>query len=66
METFVVRVWVPADEAAPRTPMRGIVQHAGTGRVEAFRGSEELLALVAGMAPLRTSDGSPQDPDGRP
>jgi hypothetical protein len=49
VETFVVRVWVPADgvpgEPDPAT-IRGTVEHVRSGRCTPFRDHTELLALI--------------------
>jgi hypothetical protein len=51
METFVVRVWTPADAGEP-VGLHGIVEHVGSGEQRRFRGPEELLtALSAGRDP---------------
>ncbi len=42
METFVVRVFVPADAA--ETPLAGVVEHVGTGWSAPFGSEGELLA----------------------
>lgn len=41
METFVVRIFVPA--AGGETPIAGVVEHVGTGWSASFGGEEELL-----------------------
>ncbi len=48
METFVVRVWVPAEGEETEEParMRGSVNHVGSGSSDPFRGIDELLALL--------------------
>ena len=46
METFLVQVWVPADEVSPDTHLRGLVRHIGTGVETPFRGDEEILRLL--------------------
>lgn len=43
METFLVQVWVPADEVSSDTDLRGLVRHIGTGVETPFRGAEEVL-----------------------
>jgi hypothetical protein len=48
VETFVVRVWVPAeprDEAPPRVLHR-LVERVGGGRSRPFVGGESLLAFL--------------------
>lgn len=54
METFVIRVWVPAnDGGAPSEPvgtLHGIVEHIGSGRRTPFTGHEQLCEfIVAGL-----------------
>jgi len=44
METFVVRVFVPAEEE--QLELTGIVEHSGTGRSEHFRGAESLVGVL--------------------
>ena len=49
METFVLRVWTPAESNEPVVQgygLRGFVEHVGSGRSDPFRGGDELLALV--------------------
>jgi hypothetical protein len=50
VETFVLRVWIPAEinePVAQPVGLRGFVEHVGSGRSDPFRGGDELLALVA-------------------
>jgi hypothetical protein len=58
METFVVRLWIPAeDEQEAAEPLRGILERVGAADSTPFRGGEQLLQLLrAGLA---------VDPDGR-
>ena len=58
METFVVRLWVPAeDEAEAVEPLRGVLELVGSADATPFSGGEQLLELLrAGIA---------ADPDGR-
>ena len=50
METFVVRVWLPAKAPSDAEPelvrLHGLVEHVGTGRSSAFQGLDELEALL--------------------
>jgi hypothetical protein len=49
METFVVRVWEPAPAEERTREMRsvhGLVEHVASGRSSAFRGLDELAALI--------------------
>ena len=56
VDTFVVRLWTPADHAAPAGDARGIARHVGTGRWATFRDGSELLALLAELPQLGTQD----------
>jgi hypothetical protein len=44
VETFVLRVFVPAD--AEDVPFCGIVEHPGSGLSESFHGVSELMRVV--------------------
>jgi hypothetical protein len=44
VETFVVRIFVPA-ETEP-LELSGVIEHSGTGRSEHFRGTAGLLDVV--------------------
>ena len=47
VDSFVIRLWSPADPAAPPDDApHGVIQHVGTGRSSAFRDGDELLALL--------------------
>lgn len=51
METFVVRVWRAVEEASEAgeswsAPLRGFVEHVGTGTTTRFGGGEELLRFL--------------------
>lgn len=48
METFVVRIWAPADpaERSSATALQGRVEHVASGRGVAFRGAAELCRLL--------------------
>jgi hypothetical protein len=58
METFVVRLWVPAeDEQEPAEPLHGVLERVESAEATPFSGGEQLLQLLrAGIA---------ADPDGR-
>jgi len=47
METFVVRIFVPALDGEA-VPLCGIVEHVASGRAESFQGIDDLMCLVAG------------------
>jgi hypothetical protein len=56
VDTFVVRLWTPADHAAPAGDARGIARHVGTGRWATFRDGAELLALLGELPQLGTTE----------
>ena len=66
VDTFVIRLWSPADHAADTGDSpRGVARHVGTGRAAAFRDGDELIALLRDL-PGR-DEASPLDeplPDG--
>lgn len=43
METFLVQVWVPADDLSRGGELRGFVRHVPTGTETPFFGDEQLL-----------------------
>ena len=49
METFVIRIWAPADEQERQRPSRvkGRLEHVTSGRRVLFHGIEELGPLIA-------------------
>lgn len=51
METFVVRVFVPASEE--RLELSGFVEHAGTGHAQSFTGADALIGVVLRRLELR-------------
>lgn len=57
METFVVRIFVPAGDE--KLELTGVVEHSGTGRSEHFRGSDGLLDVVLHQLELGPSASSP-------
>ena len=60
VDTFVIRLWSPADHAADTGDSpRGVARHVGTGRAAAFRDGDELIALLRDL-PGR-DDGSALD-----
>ncbi len=67
METFVVRVWLPADGRAggDALDLTGFVDHVGSGSSGIFHGSEELFALICAGAAGRAEVGAnvEGDPD---
>lgn len=47
MDTFVIRLWSPAEPAATcADDPRGVARHIATGHAAAFRDGAELLALL--------------------
>ncbi len=47
METVVVRLWVPTEQATgAHEPLRGIVEHVGSGSSAAFGDESELLTFM--------------------
>jgi len=47
VDTFVIRLWSPADHAADTGDSpRGVARHVGTGRSAVFRDGDELIALL--------------------
>ena len=66
VDTFVIRLWSPADHAADTGDSpRGVARHVGTGRAAAFRDGEELIALLRDL-PGREDQSALDDlsPDG--
>ena len=60
MDTFVVRLWIPADSAGdPRDARQGVhgaAHHVGSGSTATFRDGQELLDVLdtlrtAGLEP---------------
>ena len=52
----MVRLWTPADHAAPAGDARGIARHVGTGRWATFRDGSELLELLRELPQLGTTE----------
>ena len=46
METFLVQVWVAADDRSRGGDLRGVVRHVAPGTETPFRGDEEVLGLL--------------------
>jgi hypothetical protein len=48
MDTFVIRIWVSADEPVldHREGMRGIVEHVADGSLMMFDAPDQLLAFI--------------------
>jgi hypothetical protein len=52
MKTFVVRLWAEVEPAAgKRDPLRGIVEHVGSGCSTPFANESELLAFLRQAEP---------------
>ena len=63
METFLVQVWVPADDLSRGGDLRGLVRHVATGTETAFLGDEQILDVlrrsarpIAGTRPHQTEE----------
>ncbi len=68
VDTFVIRLWSPADHAADTGDSpRGVARHVGTGRAAAFRDGDELIALLRDL-PGRDDESTLDEPapDGAP
>jgi hypothetical protein len=59
VETFVVRVFVPAGDE--KLELTGVVEHSGSGRSEHFRGTEGLLGVVLHQLELGHGTVEPSD-----
>ena len=48
MDTFIVRLWTPADARADAdvSGFRGTVHHVASGRTTTFRNGEQMLELL--------------------
>jgi hypothetical protein len=48
MQTFLVRVWTPAEGHPASEPqrLRGVVEHVATRRSRPFQGEPDLLAFI--------------------
>ena len=63
VDTFVIRLWSPADHAADTGDSpRGVARHVGTGRAAAFRDGDELLALLRDL-PARDDLAAGMEPE---
>lgn len=59
METFVLRIWLPAAsqlaaEGGLADPLHGLVEHVASGRTDRFHSAEHLLELVRGTLQAQT------------
>jgi hypothetical protein len=60
MDTFIVRLWVPAEsDGVSAGAVHGMVQHVATGRRSPFTGPDELIALLGDGRAVTDAD-----PDG--
>jgi hypothetical protein len=50
MQTFLVRVWIPAagEEDDERRPLSGVVEHVASRRGATFHGELDLLDFIQG------------------
>ena len=46
METFLVQVWVPADELSRGGALRGVVRHVATGTETPFHSEAQVVELL--------------------
>ena len=53
MDTFLVQVWVPADDLSRGGDLRGLVRHVATGTETVFLGDEEILEVLHRTAGAR-------------
>ena len=51
MDTFLVQVWVPADDGSRGGDLRGLVRHVATGTESPFVGDAEVLDLLHRLPP---------------
>lgn len=57
METFIVRVWTPADgQPVAEAGLHGEVEHVGTGGARRFDRAEDLLAFLAASSAVDRQD----------
>jgi hypothetical protein len=63
MQTFLVRVWMPATAEAgdERARLRGLVEHVATRRGRAFQGESDLLEFIHGCLLARQEGPSAAD-----
>jgi hypothetical protein len=60
VETFVIRVWVPA-EPEPQARIRGFVEHVGLGAETPFASAEQLIAAIEeGVRQVPAREGAPE------
>ena len=56
METFLVQVWVAADDRSRGGDLRGLVRHVATGTESPFLGDEEVLDLLHRASQTKEND----------
>jgi hypothetical protein len=74
METFLVRVWVPAERLEPEAAatLHGLAQHVRSGYTTAFADGDQLCAWLGematehGIARLMTSPATDGHVEGEP
>lgn len=49
VDTFVIRLWTPADDSALAAGPCGVAQHVASGRSGRFRDGNQLLVLLDGL-----------------
>ena len=58
MDTFLVQVWVPADDLSRGGDLRGLVRHVASGSETVFLGDAEILdVLHQAVGPRTVRDG---------
>ena len=65
MDTFLVQVWVPADDLSRGGDLRGLVRHVATGTETVFLGDEEILDVLHRAAGPERSCAAPRPPQAR-
>ena len=65
MDSFLVQVWVPADEMSGDADLRGVVRHVGSGDEAPFRGDAEVLRLLHRRRPTPAAAAERHDLGGR-
>ncbi|HEX2117581.1 MAG TPA: hypothetical protein VHF91_00230 [Acidimicrobiales bacterium] len=55
MDTFLVQVWVPADDRPPDAELRGLVRHVATGTETPFHGDQEVIDFLRRATHRRTT-----------
>jgi hypothetical protein len=64
VDTFVIRLWSPADLATGAgDDHHGVARHVGTGRAAPFRDGGELLKLLRELPQIAGADDDSHDAD---